>query len=258
MIDGTTESARQRLHAPSHGTEGMTSNATREPTGGGVMAAKLVKTKTPGVFKRGDRYAVIYRDANGRQRQESTHLRSGEEAALHASRRRRGWLLPDTDPGALRRLCPLMDRALSGQRPARVHRRHPRRVPPGPGALRHPVSRALASRADHPAPRRRVRSVVVRSRRARPRAGGRLGQAHSRSGALLPALRDGRGPDPPQSDAGCRATRPRRAQADRGRHRRHGRSSGRASAHHRPARRVPARIPPTPSTAVRRCWPRPG
>jgi hypothetical protein len=29
------------------------------------MAAKLEKTKTPGVFKRGARHAVIYRDASG-------------------------------------------------------------------------------------------------------------------------------------------------------------------------------------------------
>ena len=35
------------------------------------MPAKLEKTKTPGVFKRGNRYAVIYRDADGRQHQES-------------------------------------------------------------------------------------------------------------------------------------------------------------------------------------------
>ena len=30
------------------------------------MAAKLEKTSTPGIFKRGNRYAVIYRDAGGR------------------------------------------------------------------------------------------------------------------------------------------------------------------------------------------------
>jgi integrase len=35
------------------------------------MAAKLEKTSTPGVFKRGSRYAVVYRDASGRQRQEA-------------------------------------------------------------------------------------------------------------------------------------------------------------------------------------------
>lgn len=35
------------------------------------MAAPLVKTKTPGVFKRGNRYAVLYRDPDGRQRQRS-------------------------------------------------------------------------------------------------------------------------------------------------------------------------------------------
>ena len=35
------------------------------------MAAKLEKTRTPGIFKRGSRYAVLYRDSEGRQRQES-------------------------------------------------------------------------------------------------------------------------------------------------------------------------------------------
>lgn len=35
------------------------------------MAAPLVKTKTPGVYKRGGRYAVLYRGTDGKQRQES-------------------------------------------------------------------------------------------------------------------------------------------------------------------------------------------
>ena len=35
------------------------------------MAAKLEKTRTPGIYKRGTRYAVLYRDSEGRQRQES-------------------------------------------------------------------------------------------------------------------------------------------------------------------------------------------
>ena len=35
------------------------------------MAAPLVKTNEKGIYKRGSRYAVIYRDAEGRQRQES-------------------------------------------------------------------------------------------------------------------------------------------------------------------------------------------
>jgi len=35
------------------------------------MAAPLVKTKTPGVYKRGRRYAVLYRGGDGKQRQES-------------------------------------------------------------------------------------------------------------------------------------------------------------------------------------------
>ena len=35
------------------------------------MPAPLVKTKTPGIYKRGGRYAVLYRGADGKQRQES-------------------------------------------------------------------------------------------------------------------------------------------------------------------------------------------
>ena len=54
-----------------------------------MMAAKLEKTKTPGVFKRGGRYAVIYRDGEGCQHQESARtydetrrLRSTREASV--------------------------------------------------------------------------------------------------------------------------------------------------------------------------------
>jgi integrase len=35
------------------------------------MAARLEKTRTPGIYRRGSRYAVLYRDGEGRQRQES-------------------------------------------------------------------------------------------------------------------------------------------------------------------------------------------
>jgi hypothetical protein len=35
------------------------------------MPAQMIRTKTPGVFKRGGRYAVVYYDANGKQRKES-------------------------------------------------------------------------------------------------------------------------------------------------------------------------------------------
>jgi integrase-like protein len=53
------------------------------------MAAKLTKTSTPGVFKRDNRYAVTYRDGEGRQRWESARtyedarrLRSTRAAAV--------------------------------------------------------------------------------------------------------------------------------------------------------------------------------
>jgi len=49
------------------------------------MAAKLDKTKTPGVYKRGTRYAVTYRDAEGKQRWESA--RTYDEARKLKARR---------------------------------------------------------------------------------------------------------------------------------------------------------------------------
>lgn len=36
-----------------------------------AAAAKMIRTRTPGVFKRGGRYVVVFRDADGRQRKES-------------------------------------------------------------------------------------------------------------------------------------------------------------------------------------------
>jgi integrase len=49
------------------------------------MAAKLERTRTPGIFKRGGRYAVQYRDSEGRQRQESARTLD-EARALKAAR----------------------------------------------------------------------------------------------------------------------------------------------------------------------------
>jgi integrase len=53
------------------------------------MAAKRVKTKTPGIYKRGSRYVAIYRDSEGRQREESARtldearrLKAGRSAAV--------------------------------------------------------------------------------------------------------------------------------------------------------------------------------
>ena len=44
-----------------------------------MVAGKMERTKTPGVYKRGDRYAITYRDHKGRQRWESarTTIRPG-------------------------------------------------------------------------------------------------------------------------------------------------------------------------------------
>lgn len=49
------------------------------------MAAPLIKTKTPGIYKRGSRYAVLYRDSEGRQRQESARTLD-EARTLKAAR----------------------------------------------------------------------------------------------------------------------------------------------------------------------------
>ena len=57
------------------------------------MAARLEKTNTPGVFKRGNRYAVIYRDAGGRQRQESART-------FDAARRLRARRAASVDEGS--------------------------------------------------------------------------------------------------------------------------------------------------------------
>lgn len=48
------------------------------------MAAKLEKTSTPGVYRRGSRYAVIYRDAEGVQRQESVRTLDEARRLRHA------------------------------------------------------------------------------------------------------------------------------------------------------------------------------
>jgi len=49
------------------------------------MPAPMVKTATPGIFKRGGRYVVVYRDAEGRQRKESAGS-LGEARKLKAGR----------------------------------------------------------------------------------------------------------------------------------------------------------------------------
>jgi integrase len=42
-----------------------------DPGDGRLMAAKLERTRTPGIYRRGTRYVVTYRDAEGKQRKES-------------------------------------------------------------------------------------------------------------------------------------------------------------------------------------------
>jgi integrase len=49
------------------------------------MAARMEKTRHPGIYKRGSRYVVIYRDGNGRQHKESART-LGEAQRLKAAR----------------------------------------------------------------------------------------------------------------------------------------------------------------------------
>ncbi len=43
------------------------------------MGARLEKTRTPGIYKRGGSYVVVYRDADGKQ-----HKRSGAKTLAEA------------------------------------------------------------------------------------------------------------------------------------------------------------------------------
>ena len=70
MVDGIAEKkAPRRWNARGHGTGKDTSDAhgrLRPP--GARVSAPLKKTKVPGVYRRGHRYVVLYRDPYGRQR----------------------------------------------------------------------------------------------------------------------------------------------------------------------------------------------
>ena len=58
----------------------------RSPEREGVlMAATMEKTSTPGIYRRGGRYVVVYRDDTGRQRKEST--RTLDEARRRKAKR---------------------------------------------------------------------------------------------------------------------------------------------------------------------------
>ena len=49
------------------------------------MAARMEKTRHPGIYKRGSRYVVVFRDGDGRQRKEFTKT-LGEAQRLKAAR----------------------------------------------------------------------------------------------------------------------------------------------------------------------------
>src|SRR5436189_5080332 len=62
---------------PEPPNQGGTDDENHHDRAGCMMAAKLERTKTPGIFKRGSRYVFVYR-ANGKQKWESA--RTLEEA----------------------------------------------------------------------------------------------------------------------------------------------------------------------------------
>ena len=111
------------------------------------MAAKREKTNIPGVYRRGARYAVIYRDPDGKQRQESART-------LDEARRLRTRRVGSVDDGSYQpvRRERFADYAREWIGRCRgssaVHGGHPRRVPPGSRALRDPVPRPVAARSD--------------------------------------------------------------------------------------------------------------
>lgn len=70
MVDGiASKKAPRRRNARGHGTGKDTSDAQKRLRPQGTrVSAPLKKTKVPGVYRRGRRYVVLYRDPYGRQR----------------------------------------------------------------------------------------------------------------------------------------------------------------------------------------------
>jgi hypothetical protein len=61
------------------------------------MSAMLDRTKTPGIYKRGNRYCVIYRDPRGRQRKATART-------LAEARELKATLTADVKRGEFRQL----------------------------------------------------------------------------------------------------------------------------------------------------------
>ena len=107
------------------------------------MPAPLVKTNERGIYKRGNRYAVIYRDHEGRQRQESART-------LDDARRLKRARQTAADQGeaiapARLTVAEYARTWIDGYpRPRSVSASDTRRVPPRPRALRDPVPRLRA------------------------------------------------------------------------------------------------------------------
>src|SRR2546421_10950270 len=116
-----------------------------------MMAAKLEKTKTPGVFKRGGRYAVIYRDGEGCQHQESA--RTYDEARRLRSTREASVSEGSYQSGTCERFADYAEAWIDRYRG--TGRR-------GFAEYAFPPSRAPTARADHAAAHRRGRGIAVR------------------------------------------------------------------------------------------------
>jgi len=91
------------------------------------MAAKMEKTKTPGIFKRGSRYVVTFRDAAGGQRRESARtlddarrLKAARTTAVATGE------YQERSREHVARLCAGVGEALPGPRAPWVPGEHPR------------------------------------------------------------------------------------------------------------------------------------
>jgi integrase len=67
-IEGDTSKPRRGRNRPGHGTEGVTSMHEQRTA---PPSRHLVRTRHPGIFRRGNRYVVIYRDHLGAQRKQA-------------------------------------------------------------------------------------------------------------------------------------------------------------------------------------------
>ena len=94
------------------------------------MSAKLEKTQTPGIYRRGGRYVVVFRDPQGRQRKRFARTL----AEARGSRRRSSPTSPAASTGTLSTVtfaeyAPRMDRHIPRPNGARVSAETTRGLP---------------------------------------------------------------------------------------------------------------------------------